>query len=264
MDLGLAGKTVIVTGGASNIGRAIALSFAREGSNVVIADIDEGQAHKVASQANTLAVGGRTIVIRTDVTDHQGVEAMVSRASDEFGRIHVLVNNVGWVLDRLFLEKPREEWEKEVNINLWSVINCMRAVLPQMVENGYGRIVSISSEAGRMGEYREAVYSACKAGIIGLTKSLAREVGRYGIALNVVCPALTVPRSEEEISEHSIWKAGLQVFTAEAQETAKQRYPLRRLGTAEDTANAVVFLASDAASFITGQTLSVSGGYTMM
>ena len=264
MDLGLAGKTVIVTGGASNIGRAIALSFAREGSNVVIADIDEGQAHKVASQANTLAVGGRTIVIRTDVTDHQGVEAMVSRASDEFGRIHVLVNNVGWVLDRLFLEKPREEWEKEVNINLWSVINCMRAVLPQMVENGYGRIVSISSEAGRMGEYREAVYSACKAGIIGLTKSLAREVGRYGITLNVVCPALTVPRSEEEISEHSIWKAGLQVFTAEAQETAKQRYPLRRLGTAEDTANAVVFLASDAASFITGQTLSVSGGYTMM
>jgi len=263
MDLGLAGKTVIVTGGASNIGRAIALNFAREGSNVVIADIDEGQAQKVASEANTQG-GGRTIVVRTDVTDHQDVEAMVKRASDEFGRIHVLVNNVGWVFDRLFLEQPREEWEKVVNINLWSDINCMRAVLPQMAENGYGRIVSISSEAGRMGEYREAVYSACKAGVIGLTKALAREVGRYGITLNAVCPALTVPRSEEEISEHSIWKAGLQVFTAEAQETAKKRYPLRRLGTAEDTANAVVFLASDAASFITGQTLSVSGGYTMM
>jgi 2-hydroxycyclohexanecarboxyl-CoA dehydrogenase len=264
MDLGLTGKTVIVTGGASNIGRAIALSFAREGSNVVIADIDEGQAQKVASQADALGAGGRTIVVRTDVTDHQHVDAMVGRASDEFGSVHVLVNNVGWVLDRLFLEQPREEWEKEVDINLWSVINCMRAALPQMAENGYGRVVSISSEAGRMGEYREAVYSACKAGVIGLTKALAREVGRYGITLNVVCPALTVPRSEEEISEQSIWKAGLELFTPEAQEKAKQRYPLRRLGTPEDIASAVVFLASDAASFITGQTLSVSGGYTMM
>jgi 2-hydroxycyclohexanecarboxyl-CoA dehydrogenase len=264
MDLGLTGKTVIVTGGASNIGRAIALSFAREGANVVIADIDEGQARKVASQANTLAGGGRTIVIRTDVTDHQEVEAMVSRASDEFGRIHVLVNNVGWVADRLFLDKPREEWGKEVNVNLWSVINCMRAVLPPMVENGYGRIVSISSDAGRMGEYREAVYAACKAGIIGLTKSLAREVGRHGITLNVVCPGVTVPSSEEEIGEESMWKTMLELFTPEAQEKAKRLYPLRRLGAAEDTANAVVFLASDAASFITGQTLSVSGGYTMM
>jgi 2-hydroxycyclohexanecarboxyl-CoA dehydrogenase len=264
MDLGLAGKTVIVTGGASNIGRAIALGFAREGSNVVIADIDEGQAQKVASEANTLGGGGRTIVIRTDVTDHGDVEAMVGRASDEFGRVDVLVNNVGWVLDRLFLEQPRAEWEKMVNVNLWGDINCIRAVLPQMAENSYGRIVSISSEAGRMGEYREAVYSACKAGIIGLTKSLAREVGRYGITLNVVCPALTVPQSEEEMGEHSMWKAMRQLFTPEMEEKAKQRYPLRRLGMAEDTANAVLFLASDAASFITGQTLSVSGGYTMM
>jgi len=146
---------------------------------------------------------------------------MVSRASDEFGRIHVLVNNVGWVLDCLFLDQPREDWEKTVNVNLWSVIYCMRAVLPQMVENGYGRIVSISSEAGRVGEYREAVYAACKAGIIGLTKSLAREMGRYGIALNAVCPAVTVPQSEEEIGEHSLWQVGLQVFTPEAQEKAK-------------------------------------------
>ena len=213
MDLELAGKTVIVTGGASHIGRAIALGFAREGANVVIADIDEGQANKVASQANTLGGGGKTIGIRTDVTDHQQVEAMVGRANDEFGRIHVLVNNVGWVLDCLFLDQPREDWEKAVNLNLWSVMNCMRAVLPHMTENGYGRVVSISSEAGRVGEYREAVYAACKAGIIGLTKSLAREMGRYGITLNSVCPALTVPSSEEEISEHSMWKLGLQFFT---------------------------------------------------
>ncbi|GAG33763.1 unnamed protein product, partial [marine sediment metagenome] len=126
MDLELAGKTVIVTGGASHIGRAIALAFAREGSNVVIADIDEGQAQKVASEANTLGGEGRTIVVRTDVTDQREVEALVARASDEFGRIHVLVNNVGWVLDRLFLDQPREDWEKAVNLNLWSVIYCMR------------------------------------------------------------------------------------------------------------------------------------------
>ncbi|MGQ9573514.1 MAG: SDR family NAD(P)-dependent oxidoreductase, partial [Dehalococcoidia bacterium] len=264
MDLGLAGKTVIVTGGASNIGRAIALGFAREGSNVVIADIDEAQGQKVASQANALGSKGRTIVIRTDVTDYPEVEAMAGQASQEFGRIHVLVNNVGWVVDRLFLEQARDEWEKQVNINLWSVINCVRAVLPSMMDAGYGRIVSIGSEAGRMGEYREAVYSACKAGIIGLSKALAREVGRYGITLNVVCPSLTVPASEEEMSEQSMWKTMLPLFTADAQEKAKQRYPLRRLGTAQDTANAVLFLASDAASFITGQTLSVSGGYTMI
>jgi 2-hydroxycyclohexanecarboxyl-CoA dehydrogenase len=264
MDLELAGKTVIVTGGASHIGRAIALGFAREGANVVIADIDESQAHKVTSQADTLGGGGRTIAIRTDVTAYPEVEAMVGRACDEFGRIHVLVNNVGWVLDRLFLDQPREDWEKSVNLNLWSVMNCMRAVLPHMIENGYGRVVSISSEAGRVGEYREAVYAACKAGIIGLTKSLAREMGRYGITLNAVCPAVTVPTSEEEVGEQSMWKIMLQVFTPEAQEKAKRLYPLRRLGTAEDTANAVLFLASDVASYITGQSLSVGGGFTMI
>ncbi len=264
MDLGLAGRTVIVTGGASNIGRAIALGFAREGANVVIADIDEAQAQKVASEANAAKAGGRTMVVKTDMVDPEDVKALIERAMAEFGPIHVLVNNVGWVLDRLFLEQPREEWQRLIDINLWSVINSVHAVLPHMVEQGYGHIVSIGSEAGRMGEYREAVYGACKAGIVGLSKALAREVGRYGITLNVVCPALTVPESEEEFGESSMWKAGLQVFGPEAREKAKQRYPLRRLGTAQDIASAVLFLASDAASYVTGQTLSVSGGYTMM
>jgi 2-hydroxycyclohexanecarboxyl-CoA dehydrogenase len=264
MELGLAGKTVIVTGGASNIGRAIVLGFAREGSNVVIADLDEQQAQKVASEAGAAGGGGRTIAVGTDVTDPQAVEAMVGRAVEELGGVDVLVNNVGWVLDRLFLDQPREEWERLVNINLWSVLNCVRAVLPGMAEAGRGRIVSVGSEAGRMGEFREAVYSACKGGVIALSKALAREVGRYGIALNVVCPGLTVPASEDEIGEQSMWKVALRFFDDEAKEKAKSRYALRRLGTAEELANAVVFLASDAASFITGQTLSVSGGYTMM
>ena len=264
MDLGLKGKGVIITGGASNIGRAITLAFAREGSRIVIAEIDEAGARRVAAEANGMGTGCKAVAVRCDVTAPEQVEALVSRALGEFGGVDILVNNVGWTRDRLFLEKPREEWEREVEVNLWGVINCIRAVLPHMVERKAGRIVSISSDAGRMGEYREAVYSACKAGIIGLTKAIAREVGRYNITLNCVCPGLTVPQAPEEVGEFSMWKENLQVFTPEVVEKAKTRYPLRRLGTSQDIATAVLFLASDAAGFITGQTLSVSGGYTMM
>lgn len=264
MDLGLKGKSVIVTGGGSNIGRAIVLAFAREGARIAIAEIDEVQAHKVAQEVARMGTGATALVVKTDVTDYAQVESMVARVLQEHGAIDVLVNNVGWTIDRLFLEKPREEWEKEVKINLWGVINCCRAVLPHMVERQKGAIVSISSDAGRMGEFREAVYGACKAGVIVLMKALAREVGRYNIRLNAVCPGLTVPRSDEEIGETSMWKQQRAIFTEEVMERAKRNYVLRRLGTAQEVANAVVFLASDAASFITGQTLSVSGGYTMM
>ncbi len=263
MDLNLAGKTVIVTGGGSNIGRAIALSFAKERANVVIADLDQAQGQKVAREATSL--GGKAVVVKTDVTDYDSVMAMVKRAMGEFGRLDVLVNNVGWTLDRLFIEKPREEWEREVNINFWGVLNCTRAVLDHMIERKYGKIISIGSDAGRMGEYREAVYAACKGGIIAMSKSLARELGRYGINVNVVCPGVTVPQSPEFAGEMSMWKGPMaQVFTPEAQEKAAKAYPLRRLGKPDDVAGVVVFLASDAASFITGQTISVSGGYTMM
>ena len=263
MDLNLADKTVIVTGGGSNIGRAIVLAFASEKSNVVIADIDEKQGQKVAEEAASLV--GKVMAIKTDVTSLDSVEAAVNRTLEQFGRLDILVNNVGWTSDRLFIEKPRSELEKEVNINLWGVINCTRAVLNHMIERKYGKIISIGSDAGRMGEYREAVYAACKGGVIVLSKSLARELGRYGININVVCPGVTVPESPEFAGEFSMWKGPMsQVFTPEAQEKAARAYPLRRLGKPEDIAHAVVFLASDAASFITGQTISVSGGYTMM
>ncbi|HKZ51350.1 MAG TPA: SDR family NAD(P)-dependent oxidoreductase [Dehalococcoidia bacterium] len=264
MDLQLRGKTAIVTGGGSNIGRGISLTLAREGANVVIADIGGEGAKKVADQANAQG-GGKAIVVRCDVTDYQNVEAMVNRAAQEFGQVHVLVNNVGWTIDRLFLQKPREEWQQEVNLNLWSVINGCRAVLPHMIEKGYGHIVSIGSDAGRMGEFREVVYGACKSGVIGLSKALAREVGRYGITVNVVCPGLVIP-SEEEMGEQSIWRDPdlRATFTPENLEKAAQRYPLRRLGTAQEIADAVTFFASEAARHVTGQTLSVSGGYTMM
>ena len=263
MDLNLAGKTVIVTGGGSNIGRAIVLAFASEKCNVVIADIDEAQGQKTAKEAFSL--GGKVIAIKTDVTSLDSVTAMVKRIIEEFGKLDILVNNAGWTLDRLFIEKSRSELEKEVNINFWGVLNCTRAVLEHMIERKYGKIISIGSDAGRMGEYREAVYAACKGGVIALSKSLARELGRYGININVVCPGVTVPENPEYAGELSMWKGPMaQVFTTEAQEKAAKAYPLRRLGKPEDIANVVVFLASDAASFITGQTISVSGGYTMM
>ena len=266
MNLGLKGKTAIVTGGGSNIGRAIALALAAEGCNVVIADIDELHARKVIDRCLESGAGG--IVVKTDVSDWEQVQAMVKKAIATFGQVDVLVNDVGWTRDRLFIEKPREEWEKEVKLNLWPPINCIRAVLDHMIECRYGHIVSIASDAGRMGEFREAVYGSCKAGVIALTKSIAREVGRYGINLNVVCPGIVVP-SEEETGSSSMWNKSIPdslgtMFTDEMLERAAKAYPLRRLGAAQETANAVVFLASDAASYITGQTLSVSGGYTMM
>ncbi len=264
MELGLKGKNVIVTGGGSNIGRAIVHAFAAEGANVVIAELAPRQGEKVAAEVAALGAGGRVEVIAADVGNAQQVGDMVARAIETLGSVDVLVNNVGWTVDRLFMQKPRSEWEKEVQVNLWGAINCIHAVLPHMIERQSGSIVSISSDAGRMGEYREAVYSACKAGIIALSKSVARETGRYGLRLNVVCPGLIVPPAGESISPESMWNQMRDIFTEDVLERVQRGYVLRRLGKASEVANAVVFLASDAASFITGQTLSVSGGYTMM
>ena len=262
MELNLAGKTAIITGGASNIGRAISVAFGAEGTNTVVADIDETQGQKVVQQINSQ--GAKGLHVKVDVTDYSSVEAMVAKVLKEFGKIDILVNGVGWLIDRLFIEKPRAEWEKEINLNLWSDINCIRAVIEHMIERKYGKIVNIASDAGRAGEYREVVYSACKGGVIAMSKSLTREVSRYGININCVCPGLIVP-DESEVGEGSMWKGDLlSVFTPEAREKAIKAYPLRRLGKGGDIANAVVFLASDAASYITGQTLSVSGGYTLM
>ena len=265
MELNLKGKSVIVTGGGSNIGRGIALAFAREGAHVTIAEIDPGQGGKVVEEARK-AGAASAAVVATDVTKWESVQAMVREVEGRAGAVDVLVNNVGWTLDRLFVEKERAEWEKEVQINLWGMINCTRAVLDGMIARKGGVIVSLGSDAGRMGEFREAVYGACKAGVIALTKSVAREVGRHGIRLNVVCPGMTMPGSDEDFGSLSMWAAESNKAwgTADMQARIAKAYPLRRIGKPEDVAGAVVFLASDAASFITGQTLSVSGGYTMM
>ncbi len=264
MELGLKGKTVIITGGGSNIGRGIVLAFANEASNVVIADIDEKQAQKVANEANALGKGSRTIAIKTDITKLDSVEAMVKKTLETFGKIDVLVNNVGYDEVKFFIESTPEFWDKIIALNYRGDLNCTKTVLPHMIERKSGKIVNIASDAGRMGEFKESVYAGCKGGVIAFSKAVAREVGRYGINVNVICPGLTVPEDLGQISEASMWKGLASTFTPEAQQKAAQGYPLRRLGKPQDVANAAVFLASDAASYITGQTLSVSGGYTMM
>ena len=262
MDLGLAGKSVIVTGGANNIGRGIVAEFVREGSRVLIADIDANGAEQVARE-----MGGETRAHRTDVSDWTSTQAMVAAAIAAFGGVDVLVNCAGGTIDRLFMEKPRSEWEREIAINMWGFINCTRAVLDHFVERGSGAVVSISSDAGRMGEWRETVYSGTKAGIIAMSKSLARELGRSGIRFNVVCPGFVPGRREAggDFGEGSMWSGAQgEQFPEELLGKIAKGYPLRRLGTPEDMAPAVCFLASEKASYITGQTLSVSGGYTMM
>jgi 2-hydroxycyclohexanecarboxyl-CoA dehydrogenase len=259
LDLGLRGRSVVVTGGASNIGRAIVLGFAAEGARVLIADLDDARARQTAAEA-----GPGVEVQVTDVTSWESAQAMAAAAGSRFGGVDVLVNCAGWTVDRLFVDKPRAEWEKEIAIDMWGFINCTRAVLDGMIERGRGRIVSISSDAGRVGEWREAVYSGTKAGVIAMSKAIAREVGKHGITLNVVCPGF-VPGRPETSGAESVWAGdqGTQ-FTPEVLEKVARSYPLRRLGTPEDVAPAVLFLASEQASYITGQTLSVNGGYSMI
>lgn len=260
MDLGLKDRVAIVTGGASNLGRAISLGFASEGARVLIADVDLDQARKVEAEAPKGAIVAR----KTDVTDMDSVSSAVDFAVKSMGGVHVLVNCAGWTIDRLFTEKPRSEWEREIAVDTWGFINTVRAVLDPMIAQRYGRIVSIGSDAGRMGEWREAVYSGTKASVIAMSKAIAREVGKHGITLNVVCPGL-VPGSPETSGRESMWSSEqMKMFTPEVREKAAKAYPLRRLGTPEDVVPAVLLLASDRASYITGQTLSVSGGYTMI
>lgn len=267
MDLGYKGKTVIVTGGSSNINRANLLAFAAEGANVVNADIDDKMGPKVVADANAQGGGGKAIYVKTDVTSWDSVQAMVKKAVDEFGQIDVLVNGVGWVESPwgLFVEQTRETWEKMVNLNFWSAVNCSRAVLDHMMPRKYGKIINIGSEAGRTGEFRQALYSACKSGVIGLTKALAKEAGRYNINVNCVCPGGVIPEKAEHVSELSMTQGVTQETLPEEMKAKQIRmYPIGRLCVPKDVANAVVFLASDAASFIHGQTISVNGGYSTL
>lgn len=262
MELGLKGKSVVVTGGGSNIGRGIVLAFAREGTNITIGDIDTASAERVAGQAR--AQGALAVqVVKTDVTDLAGVKAMMRAAGQAFGAVDILVNNVGWDKLMYFTKTTPDLWERIIRINYLGNINCTSAALEVMIPQGGGSIVSIGSDASRQGEPREAVYGGTKAAISAFMKTIARENGRYGIRCNVVCPGVTVP-DPEETGEASMWKKVSDMFTPEQLEAIAKSLPLRRIGKPEDVANAVVFLSSPAAGYITGQVLSASGGYSMV
>lgn len=263
MDLGLQDKAVIVTGGASNIGRAIVLGFAREGAAITIADVDTEQAAAVAREAR--AGGAAAVeVANCDVTELAQVQAMFKQTMDAFGRLDVLVNNVGWDRLMFFTQTTPELWEKIIRMNFVGNLNCTYTALAIMAPQNYGAIVSISSDASRQGEPREAVYGGMKAGINSFMKTIAKEHGRNNIRCNVVCPGVTIPEQTAEVGANSMWVDKDSMFTAEQLEKVAKSLPLKKIGRPGDVANAVVFLASDAAAHITGQVLSVSGGYSMI
>ena len=247
MDLGLGGKVAMVTGGGSGIGEAIALRLAEEGATMVAADLDGGNAEAVAERAGPPAEG-----VALDISSFEQAKAAVDGVVERHGRLDVLVNCAGAWRIGPFMDAPPEDWAFEVDTNLLGTINCTRAALDPMVAQGGGKIVNISSDAGRVGEFRQAVYSGAKAGIIGFSKAVAREVGRSGIHVNVVCPGYTkTPGTAGQIDP-------------ELEARIAKGYPLRKLGLPDDVAKMAVFLASDGASHITGQTISVSGGYSMV
>ena len=263
MDLELQNKSVIVTGGGSNIGRAIVLGFAAEGAHITIGDIDIAQANKTADLAR--ANGAASVqTIKTDVTDMAQVQAMFAAAVQQHGGVDVLVNNVGWDRLMFFTQTTPEFWRKVIDINYMGMLHCTKAALDLMIKQNSGAIVSISSDASRQGEPREAVYGGIKAAVNSFMKTIAKENGRYGIRCNVVCPGITIPASSEDVGGTSMWTDTADMFTAEQLEKIAKALPLRKVGRPQDIANAVVFLASGKAGHITGQVLSVSGGYSMI
>ncbi|TET48441.1 MAG: 3-oxoacyl-ACP reductase FabG [Dehalococcoidia bacterium] len=239
----LSGKVAIVTGSARGIGREIALRLAEAGANIVISDIAD--AEPVAEEIKKM--GRQSLAVMTDVTSASDVAGLVEKAIEKFGRIDILVNNAGIARDQLLMRMSDEDWEAVLNVNLKSVFLCTRAVLRHMVKQRWGRIISISSIVGIVGNPGQANYASAKAGIIGFTKTIAREVGSRGITVNAIAPGFIVSRMTEQLSE-------------EQKGEMLKRIPLGSLGTPRDVAEAVAFLASEEARYITAQVLGVDGG----
>jgi 2-hydroxycyclohexanecarboxyl-CoA dehydrogenase len=249
------GKVALVTGGARGIGRAIVAVLAQAGGSVAIADLRVDLAEQTASQV-CRDTGVRVVAFKTDVTDLVDVRETTDRVLQTFGKIDVLINNAGWDELKPFLQTTPDFWEKIIAINFRGVLNTCYAVLPHMVALKTGVVVSISSDAGRVGSLGEAVYAGTKAGIIAFSRTLAREHARDNLRFNVICPGPTQTPLVEEMQQ--------QAFGSRVLGRMEQYIPLGRLARPEDIAPMVVFLASDAASFITGQVISVSGGLTMV
>jgi 2-hydroxycyclohexanecarboxyl-CoA dehydrogenase len=229
---GLKGKTAIVTGGAAGIGAAVVRRFQEEGTRVVVLDLKGDPA--------------------VDITDYAAVREAVNAA----GPVDILVNNAGWDMFKPFLKTDPAFWQKIISINLIGAMNLLHCVLPSMAERGRGKVVNVASDAGRVGSSGEAPYSACKGGIIALTKTLAREMASKNVQLNVVCPGLT----ETNMLEQFMQGAG---NPEKLREAYRRAIPMGRLGKPDDLPGAILFFASDDADFITGQVLSISGGLTM-
>jgi 2-hydroxycyclohexanecarboxyl-CoA dehydrogenase len=251
---GLTGKVVIVTGGGGGIGGATCKRFAAEGAKVAVFDMNLEAAETVA--AAIVASGGTASAFRCDITDRAAVDAAVAATQEKLGPISVLVNNAGWDVFKPFTKTVPAEWEKLIAINLIGALHMHHAVLPGMVERNYGRIVNIASDAARGGSSGEAVYSACKGGLVALSKTLAREHARHGITVNVVCPGPTDTALFADVVNGGRDPAKL--F-----EAFRSAIPLGRIGQPSDLASAIAFFGSDDAGFITGQVISVSGGLTM-
>jgi 2-hydroxycyclohexanecarboxyl-CoA dehydrogenase len=274
MELGLAGRSVIVTGGSGGIGRGLVLAFAEEGANVALASRDAAQGQQVADAAKGIA--GSVAVIPTDVTDPAAVRALVAEAEARFGPIDVLVNNAGGVAyPRPTLEKPQAELDWELDLNVWGVVHMTRAVGEGMVARGRGSIVNITSNSALAGEAAQMVahYGGTKGYVMSFSKALAYEWGPRGVRINCVSPGWIVPWQADHVGAGSFWrKYGYDFFgtpEAMAEQAATgtlpsvQSQPLRRIGRPEDIAWITLFLASERAAHITGQLLSVSGGAWM-
>ncbi|MGH7907823.1 MAG: SDR family NAD(P)-dependent oxidoreductase [Candidatus Binataceae bacterium] len=249
MNLGLAGKTALVTGGGRDIGREISLTLAREGAAVAINYFHSGaEAEKTA--AEIADSGGRAQAFAADAADYGAVKAMHEEIAAAFGPVDILVNNAGYVAPNFFLKSTVEEWRRQIDVGLYSVLNCCHVMAPAMVERKFGRIINIAGDSARVGERRLSATAASRGGVLTLTKSLAKEFGAAGVTVNAIALGLVE-------TSHSDAK-----FIAANRDRILQSYAIKRLGRPDDVAPIAAFLASAHASWITGQTVSVSGGYT--
>jgi 2-hydroxycyclohexanecarboxyl-CoA dehydrogenase len=246
--------TAVVTGGGGGIGRAIAATIAQQGAKVAIADLRSDLAETAA--ANLRRTGHEALGIALDITEHDSIAAAAAEIEGRLGTVDIVVNNAGWDELRPFLETDEQFWQRIVDINYLGTLRVTRQFLPAMVQRGWGRVVNTSSDAARVGSSLESVYAGAKAAVIAFTKSLAREVATAGVTANVVCPGPTdTPLLNSMVGSD---ERGAKVIAA-----MTRAVPMKRLGVPADIAAAIAFLASEHAAFITGQTLSVSGGLTM-
>jgi len=251
MDLGLKGKVALVTGGGRDVGKAVSLALAAEGARVAVnyrKSADEAEA--VVKEIE--AAGGEARAYQCDVSDYPGVQAMVDAIVKDMGRIDILVNNAGFVIPRLFTETKPEDWKAQVDVGLYGVIHCCHAVAPHMIAQKSGRIVNVTGDSARVGEKYLSVTAASRGGVLSLTKSLARELGPSNINVNCVAFGLVE-------TDHTD-----QAFLKKNYDKIVRQYPLGRIGKAGDIAPMITFLASESASWITGQILSINGGYAMV